>query len=56
VIPDNPTRKLFHLVDTDAYKLRNLVERANCQVNDRRRIATRYSKLTRNFAAMPPDI
>lgn len=51
VIPNNPTRKHFHPFDDDAYKLRNLIERANCRIKDWRRIATRYDKLARNFAA-----
>jgi transposase len=51
VIPNNPTRKHFHPFDAEAYKLRNLIERANCRIKDWRRIATRYDKLARNFAA-----
>jgi transposase len=51
VIPNNPTRKHFHPFDADAYKLRNLIEPANCRLKDWRRIATRYDKLARNFAA-----
>jgi len=51
VIPNNPTRKHFHPFDAEAYKLRNLIERANCRLKDWRRIATRYDKLARNFAA-----
>jgi putative transposase len=51
VIPNNPTRKRFHPFDADAYKLRNIVERALCRLKDWRRIATRYDKLAINFAA-----
>ena len=51
VIPNNPTRKRFHPFDADAYKLRNLIERANGRLKDWRRIATRYDKLARNYAA-----
>jgi transposase len=51
VIPNNPTRKRFHPFDPEAYKLRNLIERANCRLKDWRRIAMRYDKLARNFAA-----
>ena len=34
-----------------AYKLRNLIERAFCRIKDWRRVATRYDKLARNYAA-----
>jgi putative transposase len=51
VIPNNPTRKLFHPFDAEAYKLRNLIERAFCRLKDWRRVATRYDKLAANFAA-----
>jgi len=51
VIPNNPTRKRTHPFDTEAYKLRNLVERMFCRLKDWRRIATRYDKLARNFEA-----
>lgn len=51
VIPNNPTRRRIHPFDAEAYKLRNLIERANCRLKDWRRIATRYDKLARNFAA-----
>jgi transposase len=51
VIPNNPTRKRFHPFDAEAYKLRNIIERAFCRLKDWRRIATRYDKLAMNFAA-----
>jgi transposase len=51
VIPNNPTRKRLHPFDAETYKLRNLIERANGRLKDWRRIATRYDKLARNFAA-----
>src|SRR4051794_17723516 len=51
VIPNNPTRKRFHPFDAQAYKQRNLIERMFCRLKDWRRIATRYDKLARNFAA-----
>ena len=51
VIPNNPTRKRFHPFDPIAYKQRNLIERMFCRLKDWRRIATRYDKLARNFAA-----
>lgn len=49
VIPNNPTRKCKHPFDTEAYKLRNLIERMFCRIKDWRRIATRYDKLAKNF-------
>jgi transposase len=51
VIPNNPTRKRFHPFDAEAYKRRNIIERALCRLKDWRRIATRYDKLATNFAA-----
>jgi transposase len=51
VIPNNPTRKRFHPFDAEAYKRRNIIERALCRLKDWRRIATRYDKLAINFAA-----
>lgn len=51
MIPNNPTRKRFHPFDAEAYKRRNIIERALCKLKDWRRIATRYDKLAMNFAA-----
>ena len=51
MIPNNPTRKRFHPFDAEAYKRRNIIERALCRLKDWRRIATRYDKLAMNFAA-----
>ena len=51
VIPTNPTRKKTWPIDLETYKERNLVERAFNRLKDFRRIATRYDKLARNFAA-----
>jgi putative transposase len=51
VIPNNPTRKRRHPFDPIAYQRRNLIERAFCRLKDWRRIATRYDKLARNYAA-----
>jgi putative transposase len=51
VIPTNPTRKKPWPIDLETYKERNLVERAFNRLKDFRRIATRYDKLARNFAA-----
>ncbi len=44
VIPPNPTRKHPHTYDAEAYKIRNLIERRFCRLNDFGRIATRYDK------------
>jgi len=52
VIPNAPYRKRLHPFDPEAYKRRNLVERAFCRLKDFRRIATRYDKLAGNFLAM----
>lgn len=51
VIPNNPTRKRHHAFDRNAYRLRNLVERAFCRLKDWRRIATRYDRLKANYEA-----
>ena len=51
VIKQNPTRKRFHPFDQEAYKGRNIVERAFYRLKDWRRAATRYDKLARNFQA-----
>ena len=37
--------------DANAYRERNLIERAFCKLKDWRRIATRYDKLAINFAS-----
>jgi transposase len=50
-IKQNPTRKKLHPFDKQAYRGRNVIERAFCRLKDWRRIATRYDKLARNFAA-----
>lgn len=49
VIPPNPTRKDHRPYDREAYKLRNLVERAFCRLLDYRRVATRYDKRPDTF-------
>ena len=51
VIPNAPYRKRLHPFDAEAYKRRNLVERAFCRLKDFRRIATRYDKLACTYAA-----
>jgi putative transposase len=45
VIPSTRSRKTAIPHDTDAYRDRNLIERAFCRLKDWRRIATRYDKL-----------
>ena len=49
VIKQNPTRKREHPLDKDAYRGRNIIERAFSHLKDWRRVATRYDKLARNF-------
>jgi len=44
VIPPNPTRKHPATYDAQAYRQRNLIERAFCRLKDFRRVATRYDK------------
>jgi transposase len=51
VIKQNPTRKHTHPFDKAAYKGRNIIERAFSHLKDWRRVATRYDKLARNYAA-----
>jgi transposase len=51
VIPNAPYRKRLHPFDPDAYKRRNLVERAFCRLKDFRRVATRYDRLACTYAA-----
>ena len=50
-IKQNPTRKRRYPFDAEAYRGRNVIERAFCLLKDWRRVATRYDKLARNFAA-----
>ncbi len=35
--------------DTEAYRLRNMIERLWCRLKDWRRVATRYDKLAANY-------
>jgi len=51
VIKQNPTRRRRHPFDKEAYKGRNIIERAFSRLKDWRRVATRYDKLARNFTA-----
>ena len=51
VIPSTAscTRPIPH--DREAYRQRNRIERMFCRLKDFRRVATRYDKLARNYAA-----
>lgn len=49
VIPCNPTRKVLIPYDFEAYKARNLIERAFNKIKHFRRIATRYDRRAANF-------
>ncbi len=51
VIPNKVNRVNLFAFDRDAYRLRNVVERAFCRLKDFRAVATRYDKLARNFLA-----
>ena len=51
VIPSTRSRKTPIPHDADAYRERNLIERAFCKLKDWRRIATRYDKLAFTFAS-----
>ena len=44
VNPEQPTRKRLHAFARNAYKRRNLIERAFCRLKDWRRAATRYGR------------
>ena len=52
VIPPRSNRIEKRAYDRHLYKDRNLVERFFNRLKQFRRIATRYEKLTRNFASM----
>lgn len=51
VIPSTRSRKTPIPSDAEAYRDRNRIERAFGRLKDRRRIATRYDKLAKNFAS-----
>ena len=51
VIPSTGSRKAPIPYGAEAYRDRNLIERAFCRLKDWRRIATRYDKLASNFAS-----
>ena len=51
VISPMPTRRAPVPFDTEAYRTRNVIERAFNRLKDWRAIATRYDKTARNFLA-----
>ncbi len=51
VIPSRANAKAPHTLDRSLYAKRNLIERAFNRLKDYRRLATRFDKLARNFAA-----
>jgi transposase len=51
VIPCNPTRKTLIPYDSDAYKMRNRIERFFNKLKHFRRIATRYDRRAIYFLA-----
>ena len=51
VIPSTRSRITPIPHNAEAYRDRNLIERAFCKLKDWRRIATRYDKLAINFAS-----
>ena len=51
VIPSTGSRKAPIPYGAEAYRDRNLIERAFRRLKDWRRIATRYDKLASNFAS-----
>jgi transposase len=52
VIPNNPSRASKRPFDKDLYKERHLIECFFSKLKQFRRIATRYEKMARNYAAM----
>lgn len=52
VVPSLANRKIQHHYDKEIYKRRNQIERFFCKIKEFRRIATRYEKLARRYAAM----
>lgn len=51
VISPMPRRLARPALDAEAYRSRNVIERAFCRLKDWRGIATRYDKTARNFLA-----
>lgn len=52
VIPGRNNRKQTIEYDKNLYSIRNLIEHAFCRLKQFRAVATRYDKLSRNFAGM----
>ena len=52
VIPNNPSRSKKYEFDTALYKERHLIECCFAKLKQFRRVATRYEKTARNYAAM----
>ena len=52
VIPNNPSRTRKHALDRDLYKERHLIECCFAKLKQFRRVATRYEKTARNYAAV----
>ncbi|BAQ50183.1 transposase (plasmid) [Methylobacterium aquaticum] len=52
VIPNNPSRSKKYELDTALYKERHLIECCYAKLKQFRRVATRYEKTARNYAAM----
>ncbi len=52
VIPNNPSRALKFALDKPLYKERHLVECCFAKLKQFRRVATRYEKTARNYAAV----
>ena len=52
VIPNNPSRAIKHPLDLDLYAQHHLVECCFSRLKHFRRVATRYEKTARNYAAV----
>jgi transposase len=52
VIPNNPSRTRKHGFDRDLYTERHLIECCFAKLKQFRRVATRYEKTARNYAAV----
>ena len=52
VIPNNPSRTYKHAFDRTLYAERHLIECCFAKLKQFRRVATRYEKTARNYAAV----
>ncbi|GJD50769.1 IS5 family transposase IS298 [Methylobacterium crusticola] len=52
VIPNNPSRARKHPFDRHLYQQRHLIECCFAKIKQFRRVATRYEKTARNYAAV----